>query len=341
MEFGRPSGHSNSREGDAGDRHHSMKRVRGLTSRRPRHQKSLVRTLFEGEIDIIGDTQGEIEALRTLMHHLGYTGDGSHPAGRRIVFLGDLTDRGPDSLAVVDLVSSLIASGRAQCVLGNHDLNILLNHEKAENQWFFGKPFLHEGRVIPQKQATDGARRGIAAFFQTLPLVLERPGLRIVHACWNAEMADVARTAAGAVELYDRYRDLIEADIRDRKDLDAVGRRLQHQNRNPAKVLTSGPEERADKPFHAGGKLRHEQRVPWWNDYNEPEVCVFGHYATSPNRPNGAGRAICVDFGAGKRWEERLTSGDAGPFRHKLAALRFPELRLVFDDGKETADGRE
>ena len=269
------------------------------------------------------------------MERLGYSSDGTHPAGRRLVFLGDLTDRGPDSLAVVDLVSALIDSGRAQCVLGNHDLNILLNHRKPENKWFFGKPFVHEGRVIPQKRASDEERDRIVEFFGKLPLVLERPGLRVVHACWKPGMVAAVRTAAGTIELYWRHHDLIEADFQHRGDLDEAGRRLEHQNRNPVKVLTSGLEERSEKAIRAGGEWRHEKRVPWWNDYDEPEVCVFGHYATLPCSPNGAGRAICIDFGAGKRWEGRLKVGDAGPFDHKLAALRFPEMRLVFDDGNE------
>lgn len=301
----------------------------------PRHKGPLVRSLFEGGIDIIADVHGEIEALCELMRHLGYASGGTHPEDRRIVFLGDLTDRGPDSLAVVELVSSLVDSERAQCVLGNHDLNILLNHEKAENKWFFGKPFLHEGRVIPQKPACDGERDRVVAFFDTLPLALERSGLRVVHACWKREMVDVARTATGARELYGRYHDLIEAGFESRQELDPVDRRLQHQNRNPVKMITSGPEERADREFAAGGKLRREQRVPWWKRYDDPEICVFGHYAMLPGQTNGAGRAICIDYGAGKRWEERLAASAGRPFRHKLAALRFPEMRLVFDDGGE------
>src|SRR5690242_8042872 len=87
---------------------------------------SLVQPLFDGPIDIVGDVHGEIDALADLLRHLGYTGHGDHPEGRRLVFLGDLTDRGPDSPAVVSLVQSLVSTGRAQCILGNHDLNVLL-----------------------------------------------------------------------------------------------------------------------------------------------------------------------------------------------------------------------
>ena len=56
----------------------------------------LVQPLFDGPVDIVGDVHGEIEALRSLMHHLGYADDGPHPNDRRLVFVGDLTDRGPE-----------------------------------------------------------------------------------------------------------------------------------------------------------------------------------------------------------------------------------------------------
>lgn len=62
----------------------------------------LVQPLFDGPLDIVGDIHGEIDALRSLIRHLGYDDDGTHPDCRRLVFVGDLTDRGPDSPAVVD-----------------------------------------------------------------------------------------------------------------------------------------------------------------------------------------------------------------------------------------------
>lgn len=97
---------------------------------------SLVRPLFDGPVDVVGDLHGEIDALHHLTVHLGYC-DGTHPEGRRLVFLGDLVDRGPDSLAVVNLVRGLVEGGVAQCVLGNHDLNVLLNRRREGNGWFF------------------------------------------------------------------------------------------------------------------------------------------------------------------------------------------------------------
>lgn len=38
----------------------------------------LVQSLFDGPIDIVGDVHGEIDALRSLLHHLGYEHGGTH-----------------------------------------------------------------------------------------------------------------------------------------------------------------------------------------------------------------------------------------------------------------------
>ena len=155
--------------------------------------KSLVQLLFDGSIDVVGDVHGEIEALNALLHHLGYDESGSHPEKRRLVFLGDLTDRGPDSPAVVNLVQSLVEAGRAQCILGNHDLNILLGLHKHDNPWFYGKEFhTNDGSLLPQVLADDATREKVTNFFRTLPLALEREGLRVVHAFWDQEMIEIA-----------------------------------------------------------------------------------------------------------------------------------------------------
>ena len=293
----------------------------------------LVRPLFDGPLDIVGDVHGEIEALRSLLRHLGYNENEKHSQGRRLIFLGDLTDRGPDSPAVVDLVSALVNERRAQCVMGNHDLNILLDHRNHENKWFYGEDFLDEkGRVTPQRLADAAIRQRVLDFFATLPLALERDDARIVHACWDDRMIGDAKDASNPTGLYARYHHQIENDVAN-QNLDEVDKALQHQNRNPVKLLTSGPEERTDAPIFAGGKERHEKRVLWWHNYTNSAFCVFGHYSILDGQPRGNGSAFCADYGVGKRWTERM-AGMTSDFSFRLAAVRFPEKQVAFDDGE-------
>ncbi|MGX1674470.1 polynucleotide kinase-phosphatase [Streptomyces sp. NPDC055400] len=77
-------------------------------------------THLTGPFDIIGDIHGCAFELETLLTRLGYA-DGVHPDGRKAVFVGDLVDRGPDSPGVLRRVMSMVKSGHALCVPGNHE----------------------------------------------------------------------------------------------------------------------------------------------------------------------------------------------------------------------------
>ncbi|GAE86694.1 polynucleotide kinase-phosphatase [Acetivibrio straminisolvens] len=90
-----------------------------------------------GPFDIIGDVHGCYDELKMLLEKLDYSieevegGDGSgkyrvtHPEGRKVLFLGDLVDRGPKITEVLKLVMSMVKSGIALCVPGNHDVKLL------------------------------------------------------------------------------------------------------------------------------------------------------------------------------------------------------------------------
>ncbi len=79
-----------------------------------------------GPFDIIGDVHGCFDELVELLQKLGYLEERGfcHPEGRKVIFLGDLVDRGPKIPEVLRLVMSMVATGCAFCVLGNHDIKL-------------------------------------------------------------------------------------------------------------------------------------------------------------------------------------------------------------------------
>ncbi|MFT8317873.1 MAG: bis(5'-nucleosyl)-tetraphosphatase PrpE [Sporolactobacillus sp.] len=73
--------------------------------------------------DIIGDVHGCFYEFQELTRSLGYqwtSGLPFHIAGRKLVFVGDIADRGPNSLQMIDTVCQLVKKGGALYVPGNH-----------------------------------------------------------------------------------------------------------------------------------------------------------------------------------------------------------------------------
>ncbi|MCL4802807.1 MAG: metallophosphoesterase [Anaerolineae bacterium] len=81
---------------------------------------------------VMGDVHGQYVKMTAALRTAGLIDDGNHwSAGTATLwFMGDYFDRGPDGIAVIDLIRSLqveaaAAGGRAGALLGNHDVLIL------------------------------------------------------------------------------------------------------------------------------------------------------------------------------------------------------------------------
>jgi hypothetical protein len=319
----------------------------------------LVRGLFDGPIDIVGDVHGEIQALGALLRKLGYDEQGRHPEGRRLVFVGDLGDRGEDSPGVIEWVRDRVLEGRAQAVLGNHDLNALEaaagGDMKTELSWLFdeARPYSHHGHRVPQAQARGRRRDDLLAFFATLPVALERGGdlpVRVVHAAWEPVMVERLRHRRDAVAAQREERASLERTFGDVGGIDQSTRKLLHQNCNAVKRLTSGVEGRSAKPIVIHDEPRWELRLPWWRDYADPVLCVVGHYwrimlpgevkfeslfdGLPLEATHGRGPVMCIDYSVGKRFRERMHHAHDGRFRSRLGALRLPEKQVFYDNAE-------
>ncbi|NJO23625.1 MAG: protein phosphatase [Sphingomonadales bacterium] len=164
-----------------------------------------------GPFDIIGDVHGCADELQVLLAQLGYDvkweGIGHDrrcvtrtPAGRRAVFLGDYVDRGPKSLDTLRLVMSMVESGQALGVLGNHDArfvrwldgrNVQMTHGLAET-------------ANQMRTVSPAFRQGLEHFLDRLPFHLWLDGgeLAVAHAGIRRDMLGHTTSATRAFCLY-------------------------------------------------------------------------------------------------------------------------------------------
>jgi protein phosphatase len=152
--------------------------------------------------DIIGDIHGCIDELRRLLDQLGYIpceAGYRHPAGRRVVFVGDLVDRGPASLQVVAIVDAMRRAGTALAVLGNHDLKFLRWLRGEHVRMAYGLALtVNELLTVPEGER-ERLRPQLTAFFEGLPgyLLLDAGRLVVTHGAllddmigrWDAQVA--------------------------------------------------------------------------------------------------------------------------------------------------------
>ena len=173
------------------------------------------RTDETGPLDIIGDVHGCLDELLDLLNDLGYDikevdrnapvilGDkkkrekisdraepdvrdvpiyfsASHPEGRKAVFVGDINDRGPDSVGAMKLVLSMINQGCGCMVPGNHDEKLYKKVIGKDVQLSHGLAGTWEQMEKESAEFIELWRR----FYESLPghLLLDGGKLAVAHA---------------------------------------------------------------------------------------------------------------------------------------------------------------
>ena len=320
---------------------------------------TLIQTLPSGPLDLIGDVHGELDALERVLARLGANPE-SCSVERPIIFLGDLIDRGPDSVAVCELVRGLCDAGVAHCIVGNHELNVLRRDEKEGNGWLLGHVdgFHFEGELRPfeSRDATPTERDQILAWMETLPIAMQRDDLRVVHACWLGSliaMLPQAGTLAELCQASDRairarlfgegiaeeaeqerraFAKLLDPKVRPDRELPNYTRCIvAEQRENPVRGLTSGVEEPlpVDGFAFLGGKWRTTGRSQWWNGYDESAAVVIGHYWRRRGAP---------DPGKFDYWKPFGPFGWAGP-RKNVFCLDYSVGRRYLERARGVGGG--
>ena len=218
--------------------------------------------------DLIGDIHGHATELKLLLKKMGYSqidGVWQHPE-RKVIFLGDFVDRGPEQLETITLARDMVESGSALAVMGNHEYNaVAWATEDPINPGKFLRP--HTDKNLQQhhkflEQVYKDANRAqcikhyeeLIQWFKTLPVYLELPYLRVVHACWHPLYIE-------AIEKYtdSENRLLPEAwEMSSRKGTEAF---------NCIETLLKGWEINLPSPHFFLDEDRHKRteiRTKWW-----------------------------------------------------------------------------
>lgn len=310
--------------------------------------------------DIIGDIHGQADKLEALLKRLGYErklGLWRHPS-RTAIFVGDFIDRGPRQLDTVAIVRRMVEEGAAKAVMGNHELNAIAwatPHPSGNGDYL--RPHHHtkwgdknrkqHAKFLEAVEHQPKIHRDVVDWFMSLPLWLDLPELRVVHACWHPRFMDWL--APLLTEHQQLRAELLEPATTEPED------EAEKDNAEPSifkavEALTKGIEIPLPESNSFRDKDQIERtrvRVRWWDceatDYPraamlEPEIrerlpcepipehariasptdkpIFFGHYWLTGPRAVQAAHAACVDYSAGKdgplvayRWngEARLT----------------------------------
>lgn len=114
----------------------------------------------------IGDVQGCRDSLNQLLEKI-YTQD----ADARLIFVGDLVNRGPQSLATLRQIKGL--GSKARVVLGNHDLHLLAASRNIHK--------LHRSDTLDDILAAPD-RQELLDWLRCQPLAIMEAQYLIVHA---------------------------------------------------------------------------------------------------------------------------------------------------------------
>ena len=248
----------------------------------------------------IGDVQGCFEPLQRLLAACSFA-----PDRDRLWFVGDLVNRGPDSLAVLRFVKGL--GEGAVTVLGNHDLHLLA--VAAGVRWASRKDSLNAVLEAPDREE-------LLAWLRGLPLAHREPGLPhlMVHAgvppLWStadtlARAAEVEQALRGPQcegflsHMYGNYPDIWSDDLQGWERLRVITNCL-------TRMRFCDAAGRLDLDNKGSPESANAGFAPWFSHRDRTAAgtpLVFGHWAALQGKADTE-RVHALDTGC--VWGARL-----------------------------------
>ncbi len=250
----------------------------------------------------VGDIQGCLTSLKELLGQL--------PEDAPLIFVGDIVNRGPDSLETLRFVKKLDEDGRVHAVLlGNHDLHLLA--VAAGAGWPKRKDTITEILEAPD-------RKELLKWLRSKPLMYETEDTVFVHAaiCPEWTLEDARAYAAEVSEALQgkKWKKYLRG---------MYGDDTSASNENPARMRYILNGFTRMRYVDANGKADFSPKMglaeaptglrPW---FDLPRKCTktvcFGHWSTLGllMRPD----VVAIDTGC--LWGGALT------------AVRFPDRRI-------------
>ena len=127
---------------------------------------------------IIGDVAGQYSTLLALVAKL--------PDDAKIILLGDLVDRGPDSAKVVAF--AMANSDRVKCIKGNHE-DMMIDYHQGLSRYEVGVWKDNGGgkTILSYRQTKENIMEHLR-FLKTLPTSIEFDDLYLSHAPYTTDI---------------------------------------------------------------------------------------------------------------------------------------------------------
>lgn len=211
-------------------------------------------------LDFIGDIHGYADKLKQLLKKLEYRphGKGFRHSSRKVVFVGDFIDRGPQNPEVVAIARAMVDAGDAYAVCGNHEHNAICFNTLVNNGYLRShtvKNFKQHATTMLQYHGNQKGYDESIAWFKTLPLYLEAESFRAVHATYDHDsIATLKRLTNNGILSDDQYLELANKDSELFKavEITCKGKEI---------ALPEG-----QSFFDKDGTERFDIRLKWWLD---------------------------------------------------------------------------